>query len=91
MCVCDNDVCGDVITGTITTRRSLDHELEHVCHLVVSVSAPSPSASASASSLPSNTTNVTVYVTDVNDNSPVFDFPSPSNDTVYVGNHLQQG
>ena len=76
-------VRGDV-TGTITTGGSLDHELERVYHMVVAVLS-------SPSSLPSNTSDVIIYVNDVNDNSPIFDFPSPSNDTVYVSNRQQPG
>ena len=75
------------MVGTISTRRVLDHDLERrVYHVIVAASADESSAA-----LPSNTSDVIVYVTDVNDNSPVFDFPSPSNDTVYLSNHLQSG
>lgn len=79
-----------ITSGTVTTRRSFDHELERVFHFVVSVLSTPPALMAS-SSLPGNTSDVIVRVTDVNDNEPVFEFPSPSNDTVYIGNHQQPG
>ena len=77
------------IAGTITTRRSFDRELESFFRLRVAVSGP-PSSSAVAS-LPSNASDVIVYVTDVNDNSPVFEFPSPGNDTVYISDDQRPG
>lgn len=64
-------------TGSLSTTRILDRELEPVYHLVVS---------ASDRGVPplSGTVNVTVYVSDENDNPPSFVFPSASNRTVQV-------
>jgi len=78
--------------GSIALRRSLDRELRRVYHLSVAASSHAPASAAArvTSLLPSNA-SVVVYVTDVNDNAPVFDFPSPSNQTVYIGNHVQPG
>ena len=33
---------------------------------------------------------MTVYVNDVNDNRPVFTFPRPGNDTVFIAGHVTQ-
>jgi len=90
LCVC---VCVCVWSaGSIALRRSLDRELRRVYHLSVAASSHAPASAAArvTSLLPSNA-SVVVYVTDVNDNAPVFDFPSPSNQTVYIGNHVQPG
>jgi len=90
VCLC---VCVCVWSaGSIALRRSLDRELRRVYHLSVAASSHAPASAAArvTSLLPSNA-SVVVYVTDVNDNAPVFDFPSPSNQTVYIGNHVQPG
>lgn len=71
----------DPKTGTLTTTRSLDREQtgggEPVYHLVVG---------ANDRGVPplSGTVNVTIYVTDENDNHPTFAFPTASNRTVHV-------
>lgn len=71
----------DPKTGSLTTSKILDREHsgggESVYHLVIG---------ASDRGVPplSGTVNVTIYVTDENDNKPVFVFPTASNRTVQV-------
>jgi len=64
-------------TGQITTTAPLDREKTSIYHL---------NAVASDIHVPSLSTavNVTIYVVDVNDNAPIFDFPVPGNETVYL-------
>jgi len=69
----------DPRTGTLTTTRELDREHPGggTFSLVIS---------ASDRGVPplSGTVNVTIYVTDENDNRPSFTFPTTSNRTVHV-------
>ena len=64
-------------TGTITTVRVLDRELQSVYYLIAEASdrgVPPKTSSAS----------VTIYIADENDNSPIFEFPTPNNNSVQV-------
>jgi len=65
----------DAVSGTLSTHRRLDRERAST-HLlsVIAYDGGKPSMSSSAI--------VRVTVLDVNDNPPLFRFPSPSNDTV---------
>ena len=69
----------DPTEGRISTTRSLDRENMGVYRLlVVATDVTTPTMSSTAS--------VTVYVMDINDNTPVFTFPTKRNHTVYLSN-----
>ena len=74
----------DSTTGELTTRQTLDREAKSEYHLVATTYNP-PDSSISTS------VNITVHVTDVNDNSPVIFFPNDKNNTVYLSNKLPKG
>lgn len=74
----------DPSNGEILTRTMLDREKESVHHLVaVAQSLNNPAMSA--------TVSVTVYVIDVNDNAPTWQFPTPKNNTVVIGHKAVYG
>ena len=70
----------DPQSGMITTTQPLDREDRDAYHIGVV---------ARDNKLPalSDTTSVTIYVTDQNDNSPVFDFPTVANNTVHISSY----
>ena len=75
----------DEESGRLSTRVVLDREVNPVYYLQVEArdnGIPTPHSS---------TTTVTVYVTDVNDNPPEFDFPSRLNNTVHVSSKTPRG
>lgn len=71
-------------TGMIFAVKMLDREAVSVYHLTVI---------ASDREVPplSSTANVTIYVNDENDNSPVFVYPTPTNNTVTISNLTPKG
>lgn len=71
----------DGLTGKITTKVELDREEQSVYYLVVM---------ASDQNIPpmSSTASVSVYVGDKNDNSPMFEYPSTYNNTMYVSSKI---
>lgn len=74
----------DPHTGGITTKVSLDREEKGVYHVPVAVidTAHPPMSS---------TTVVDIHVTDENDNTPVFEFPSEFNNSIQISNLLPRG
>ena len=66
-------------TGLITTKVKLDREEQLVYYLKVKASDDSTPPK-------SGTVSVTVYVTDVNDNKPQFDYPTKDNNSVHISN-----
>ena len=71
-------------SGMITTVKELDRETQSVYYLMAYANDRGvPPLSSSAS--------VTIYVSDENDNPPVFDYPSPYNNTIYVSNRTPKG
>lgn len=74
----------DPQNGTIMTGCTLNREEHPVYHLaVVAVDTGSPPLSGTAS--------VVVYVDDINDNDPGFEFPSKTNNTVHISNRVPVG
>ena len=71
-------------TGVITTRRVLDRETQGIYQ--IGVTARDQKAAAL-----SGTATVTIFVVDRNDNSPVFEFPTPVNNTVRVSSATPVG
>ena len=71
----------DSHTGRITTTRQLDREEVSVYYLVIQ-------AADNSSPPMSSTTTCTIYVSDKNDNEPVFEFPSESNNSIYISNRV---
>jgi protocadherin delta 1 len=67
----------DQRTGRIFTNRVLDREEQSSYQLTI-VARDNVIQSLHDSTI------VTIHVSDVNDRSPVFNFPTPQNDTVYV-------
>lgn len=70
--------------GVISTAKTLDREAVSTYYLMVI---------ASDREVPplSSTASVTVYVSDENDNSPVFDYPAQTNNTVRISNRTPKG
>ncbi len=79
-----NSFSVDPISGDISTLRILDREKVDVYHLVMV---------ASNEGFPhmKSTVNTTVHVLDVNDNAPVFDFPSDTNSTIQIATDVPIG
>ncbi|KAK2169179.1 hypothetical protein LSH36_12g30009 [Paralvinella palmiformis] len=75
----------DEATGQISTASVLDREVQFVYYLEVLAQDKGSSRSLSSS------TSVTVYVNDRNDNAPIFDYPSESNNTIYLSNQVPKG
>ncbi len=74
----------DPETGVITTRAVLDREETPVYQLIVSANdVEDPSMSSTAT--------VSIYVSDTNDNSPTFEFPSQGNNTIQMSNLAHLG
>ena len=71
-------------TGVITTKEKLDREEQLVYYMKVT-------ASDDGNPPMSGTVTVTVYVNDVNDNKPKFEYPSEQNNTVHVSNKVPVG
>lgn len=72
----------DPQTGKLYTRRTLDREtVSHYDFKLMAVAKNTPDMSS--------TTEVTVYVADKNDNSPIIAFPRSDNNTVYVMSNAQ--
>ena len=67
----------DPESGVITTRRVLDREYQSSYTFIVLAGNP-------GFPLTTSSVTVTVYVLDVNDNAPKFEFPTPVNNTVQV-------
>ena len=74
----------DPRSGQITTQAVLDREDTAVYHLIVSANDIEDASMSS-------TATVSVYVTDTNDNSPTFEFPSQGNNTVQMSNLAHRG
>lgn len=74
----------DPATGVIALLESLDRESLAIHNLTVSASSATEHASR-------DTTNVIVYVDDVNDNRPIFEFPTTDNSSVYVTGDADDG
>jgi protocadherin delta 1 len=74
----------DQYTGVIVTRSELDRELRDVYHLRLAAYNPE---------LPDvkGYVNVTVNVSDVNDNAPTVVFPQSPNNTAYVSTRAARG
>ena len=71
----------DSHTGTISTTRDFDREVHEVFVMDVVVSDDN-------NRLLNDTAIVTVYVSDMNDNAPIIDFPSSINYTVDISNQV---
>lgn len=80
----ENSFAIDPHTGKITTTTVLDREEKLVYHLLIM---------ASDKGVPpmSSTATVSIYVMDKNDNPPVFEYPSDSNNTIYISNQVPKG
>ncbi len=74
----------DPQTGLITTQVVLDREETAVYHLIVSANDVEDASMSS-------TATVSIYVSDTNDNSPTFEFPSQGNNTVQMSNQAHRG
>ena len=71
-------------SGSITTKVVLDREEDSVYYLVVqAIDKGDPPKTSSVT--------VSVYVSDTNDNDPVFDFPSKTNNTIQISNMVPAG
>ena len=71
-------------TGLITLQRQLDREQQsHYMFTAVARDSGSPPLSS--------TTSVAILVGDINDNTPYFEYPSPTNNTISVPNDLRPG
>jgi len=66
----------DIFTGQLLTRAVLDRESQSVFNITVLATSHDRNQSSSA--------KITIYVDDLNDNNPVFIFPSENNNTVVV-------
>ena len=74
----------DETTGDISTLRILDREKVSVYHLsVVAFNEGAPHMK--------NTINTTIHILDVNDNAPIFDFPSDTNNTIQIATDVPIG
>ena len=71
-------------SGKITTRTTLDRELQGVYHLVVM-------AMDKGAPPMTSTVTVSVYIADQNDNSPVFIYPTQYNNTVHISSQSPIG
>ena len=71
-------------SGKISTRRPLDREMQTVYNMVV-LATDDKDAKLFGSAY------VTVFVTDQNDNKPVFQFPSKLNNTIHISNKVPVG
>lgn len=71
----------DSQTGFLVTNKVLDREIHPVHHVWVH---EVPSENKTEFSTPPKKISVTVFVEDLNDNDPLFVFPSPNNFTVFV-------
>ena len=71
-------------TGKIVARRALDRETRPMYTMTIVASNPG-TAHRSA------TTSVTIYVADVNDNSPLFTFPNAENSSVTIPSNAPPG
>ena len=74
----------DPVTGHLNTTVMLDREQRSVYQLVIQATDTGRPALT-------GTTKATVYVADLNDNRPLFDFPRPENNTVLVSPSLHLG
>ena len=72
----------DPVTGAITTTQSLDREQCAVYEIVIHASVSPKLDSANTVSGSDTSCEAVIYVTDVNDNPPTFDFPKIGNDHV---------
>lgn len=74
----------DQKTGVISTVKALDREVVSTYYLtVISSDREVPPLSSTAS--------VTIYISDENDNSPVFDYPAQTNNTIRISNRTPKG
>ena len=70
--------------GNITTRADLDREEQSIYYLVVVATDHGyPPLTSSAS--------VSIYISDKNDNAPMFEYPSQYNNTLYISNAVPPG
>lgn len=74
----------DRYTGMITTKEVLDREDKEAYSMNVVVKSKNPYQ-------PNDTAQVIIYVDDVNDNSPIIDFPNVYNRTVLISNQVPIG
>lgn len=74
----------DPISGIIKTKKSLDRERHESYHLIMM-------ASDEGNPEISGTADVTVFVEDVNDNSPIFLFPSYNNNSLTISSQIPLG
>lgn len=79
-----NSFSVDSISGDISNLRILDREKKDVYHLVMVASNEGYPHMKSY-------VNTTVHVLDVNDNAPVFDFPSDTNNTIQIATDVPIG
>lgn len=71
-------------SGAISTKVVLDREEDSVYYLTVqAIDKGTPPKTSSVI--------VSVYVSDTNDNVPVFDFPSKTNNTIHISNMVPVG
>ena len=71
-------------TGIVRTRKMLDWEKQLVYHIIVKAhNRGSPERSGTAT--------VTIFVTDKNDNKPIFIFPTKENNTVQIPKDMAEG
>ena len=75
----------DPKSGKILTRKRLDREQQSSYHLTITAK------DTNAPNRFSSTVGVTVYINDTNDNSPIFDYPTPVNNTIYMSNKIPIG
>jgi len=72
----------DPVTGAITTTESLDREQCSVYEITIRAKVSPSLDSANTISGSGSTCDAVIYVTDVNDNRPTFEFPKIGNDHV---------
>jgi len=72
----------DAVTGAITTTESLDREKCSVYEITIRAAVSPSLDSANTISGSGSSCDAIIYVTDVNDNRPTFDFPKIGNDHV---------
>ena len=75
----------DPKSGRIMLRERLDREMKNMYQIIVAAK------DSTSHSQFTSTATVTVNVADDNDNSPIFDYPTPYNHTVYISNRVPLG
>ena len=74
----------DPYNGTLSSRVELNREDQPVYYLMLAATDPGTPPLT-------GTVSVVIFVTDVNDNSPVFEHPSSTNNTIQVSNRATRG